>query len=495
MNSFDKIEQWGNRLPHPVFLFLWLALIVVVASFVASVAQVSYTLPSGEIQHVNNLLSANGIRTWLGGSVEAFIQFPPLGVVIIATIGIGLADASGLIAYSVQRLVNKTGYWQLTISIITLGILSNVIGAVGYIILIPLACQAYQAAGRPALAGLATAFAGAAGGSHATLFLTTYDVVISGITTSAAQLIDASYVVSPMANYFFMSASVLVLVFTGTVVSIRIVEKRLAQKQLLSSHLCNLPCLDIVSNKQSDRAMLAAGLVFVLCIAFFLLSTLLPGGWLSPREGQPLGRTEVIKALPVLIALTFGLSGLTFGWLSGSFKTERDLIKACQKSLSQLGLLLLIIFVASQLIYLFKLSQLSGLLAISISKLLVTTALPSTVILLLVVLLCAVLNLFIGSPVVQWSMMAPILIPSLFYAGIPLEVTQAAFRIGDSVTNIISPLFGYLGIVLATAQTYDENAKLGTLMSLMLPFSIAFLFVWTTLLLVWVYLLQWPLGV
>ncbi|MGL5389932.1 MAG: AbgT family transporter [Shewanella sp.] len=493
---FDHVERWGNRLPHPVFLFLLLSFTVMVVSYVAASAQLSYTLPGQDIQYVNNMLSLSGIRQWLGGSVKEFINFPPLGIVIIATIGIGLADSSGLISYSVQRLVNKTGKWQLTISIIALGILSNVVGAVGYIVLIPLACRAYQAAGRPPLVGLATAFAGVAGGTHATLFLTTYDVVISGITTSAAQLIDQDYSVSPLANYFFMSASVFLLVAVGASVSILIVEKRLTHIAVKGDEAAqNKPVDCEINNKKNDRAALIAGIVFFATTLFFILSAAIPGSWLAPYEGQSLARSEVINGLPIVIALTFGLSGVIYGYLSGSFQCEQDLIKACQKSLSQLGLFLLIIFVASQLIYLFKLSQLSGVLATSMSSMLIDVNLHPAFILLSVVLICALLNIFIGSPVAQWSMMAPVLIPSLFYVDIPLEVTQAAFRIGDSVTNIISPLFGYLGIILATAQDYNRDAKLGTLMSLMLPFSIAFLIAWTTLLLVWVYVLQWPLGV
>ncbi|CAK3147498.1 MULTISPECIES: AbgT family transporter [Vibrio] len=495
---FDKLERWGNKLPHPVFLFLWLSLIIIVTSFFTSNAQVSYTLPGGNIEHVNNLLSLEAVRTWLGGSVKEFISFPPLGVVIIATIGIGLADSSGLISYSVQRLVSKTGKWQLTVSIMILGILSNVVGSVGYIVLIPLACRAYQAANRPPLAGLATAFAGVAGGTHATVFLTTYDVVIAGITTSAAQLIDPTIIVSPLANYFFMSASVFALVLVGSFVSINIVEKRQSR---FACHYATpeqrfTDSYDFDNNKaaNNDKAMWAAAVVFVMVAVFVVLSTVLPNGWLAPYEGQPLGRSEVMRGLPIIIAVTFGLSGLAYGYLSGSFKCERDLLNACQKSMSQLGVFLLIIFVASQMIYLFKLSQLSGVLAMSMSSLVTEVQLHPAIILLLVVILCAFLNIFMGSPIVQWSMIAPVLIPSLFYVGIPLEVTQAAFRIGDSVTNIISPLFGYLGLILAAAQDYDKEAKLGTLMSLMLPFSLAFLLVWTTLLLVWVYVLQWPMG-
>lgn len=486
---FDKIERWGNKLPHPIFLFLWLSLIVIVISFFASKTQVSYILPGGSVAEVNNLLSGDAIRVWLGGSVNAFINFPPLGIVIIATIGIGLADSSGLISYSVQRLVNRAGKWQLTVSIMTLGILSNVVGSVGYIVLVPLACRAYQAAGRPPLAGLATAFAGVAGGTHATVFLTTYDIAIAGITTSAAQLIDPNISVSPFANYFFMSASVLVLVTTGSLISINVVEKRLSRLGRRGPTFTQS-----FTDKNNDKAMLIAASLFAIIAGFFVFSVALPNGWLSLNEGETLGRSEVMRGLPVLIAITFGLSGLTYGYLAGTFRCENDLVKACQKSLSQLGLFLLIMFVASQLIYLFQLSQLSGLLAMSMSNLVIEMQLHPALVLVLVVILCAFLNIFMGSPVVQWSMMAPVLIPALFYVGIPLEITQAAFRIGDSVTNIISPLFGYLGVILATAQDYDKEAKLGTLMSLMLPFSLAFLLVWTTLLLVWVYVLKWPVG-
>ncbi|MXR67706.1 AbgT family transporter [Shewanella sp. JBTF-M18] len=487
---FDSIERWGNRLPHPVFIFVWLSLLVAVLSFAASITELSYNLPGQETQYVQNLLSPKMIRQWLGGSVNAFINFPPLGIIVIVTIGIGLADASGLISYAVQRLVNKTGTWQLTTSILALGIISNVIGSVGYIILIPLACRAYQAAGRPPLAGLATAFAGVAGGTHATIFVTTYDVVISGITTSAAQLIDPEYVVSPLGNYFFMAASVVLLVVVGSIVSIFVVEKR---QQMMTNARSQREVITVTQT--NDKAMWVASGVFISIVTFFVFSAALSNGWLAPFEGQALGRSEVMRGLPVIIASAFGLSGITYGFLSGNFKSENDLIRGCQKSISQLGLFLLIIFVASQLIYLFKLSQLSGVLAVSINALVTHMSLHPALLVIVVVVLSAALNIFMGSPVVQWSVMAPVLIPSLFYVGIPLEVTQAAFRIGDSVTNIVSPLFGYLGLILASAQEYDKNAKIGTLMSLMLPFSIAFLFAWTTFLILWVYVLQLPVGV
>lgn len=491
---FNTIERWGNRLPHPVFLFLWLSLAVIVISFFAAQNQLHYTLPGSETQYVNNLLSLEGIRSWLGGSVKSFINFPPLGIVIIASLGIGLADSSGFIGYSVQRLVSNAGKWQLTVSVLTMGVLSNVFGPVGYIVLIPLACRAYQAVGRPPLVGLATAFAGVAGGTHASVFLTTYDVVIAGITTSAAQLVDPSYIVSPLANYFFMSASVIVLVLAGAFVSINVVEKRQEKQQ--NAYLATNSKITWVRDisARNDRAMIIAGAVLLSTIAFFVLSVALPNGWLAPHDGQPLSRSEVIQGIPMIIAITFGLSGLSYGYISGTFKNERDLINAFQKSLNQLGLFLSIIFVASQLIYLFKLSQLSGVLAMSMSSLVTDTRLHPALIVMLVVFLCALLNFFMGSPVVQWSVMAPVLIPSLFYVGIPLEVTQAAFRIGDSITNIISPLFGYLGLVLAAAHEYDEKAKLGTIMSMMLPFSLTFLLLWTAFLLVWVYVLEWPMG-
>ncbi|WP_417522404.1 AbgT family transporter [Marinobacter sp.] len=493
-NVFNTIERWGNRLPHPVFLFLWLSLAVIVISFFAVENQLHYTLPGAETRYVNNLLSLEGIRSWLGGSVKSFVSFPPLGIVIIASLGIGLADSSGFISYAVQRLVSKAGKWQLTVSVMTMGILSNVFGPVGYIVLIPLACRAYQAAGRPPLVGLATAFAGVAGGTHASVFLTTYDVVIAGITTSAAQLIDPSYLVSPLANYFFMSTSVIVLVVARNFVSINVVEKRQESRHHERSPTNDMAPIRAI-NAKNDRAMMIASAVLLFMIAFFVLSTALPNGWLAPNEGQPLSRSDAIQGIPVIIAITFGFAGLTYGYLSGNFKNERDLVNAFQKSLNQLGLFLAIIFVASQLIYLFKLSELSGVLATSMSSLVTATQLHPALILVLVVILCALLNFFMGSPVVQWSVMAPVLIPSLFYVGIPLEVTQAAFRIGDSVTNIISPLFGYLGLVLAAANEYDSKARLGTIMSMMLPFSLTFLFLWTTLLLVWVYVLEWPLGV
>nr|PMH89436.1 hypothetical protein BCU57_00870 [Shewanella sp. 10N.286.48.B5] len=186
---------------------------------------------------------------------------------------------------------------------------------------------------------------------------------------------------------------------------------------------------------------------------------------------------------------------MAFGLVSGKFRREQDIIKACEQSLSQLGLFLLIMFFASQLIFTFQLSNLAGLLAVNLSDMLAYFSIEGPLLVVTLVLFSAVLNIFMGSPVVQWSVMAPVFVPTLLLAGLPIELIQVAFRIGDSVTNIISPLFGYLGLILATAQQYHGSAKLGTLVSMMLPFSIAFLIMWTSLLLFWVYILDWPLGI
>ncbi|GLS89973.1 aminobenzoyl-glutamate transporter [Psychromonas marina] len=486
---FDRIEHWGNKLPHPVFLFILLTIFVIVLSCVGHYAGWHYQLPGQEQQFVQNLISPAALREWIGGSVEAFIRFPPLGIIVVAIIGIGLADSSGLIGYSVQRAVKQAGTWQLTATILLLGVLSNMVGSVGYIVLIPLACRTYQAAGRPALAGLATAFAGVAGGTHATIFMTTYDVVIAGISTSAAQLVDPAIIVSPLANYYFLAASVILLIMVGTLVSIKIVEPRLANIDINRTDDVILP------NTDDDRALLFTAIVFFSTLTLILVAAIHPDGWLSPAEGTMLGRSEVVKGLPVLVSFLFGISGLTFGWLSGTFKTEKDIIAACQKSLGQLGLFLLLIFFASQLIYVFKLSQISGFLAANFGAFAESFSIHPILLVLFVIISSAILNIFMGSPAVQWSMMAPVFIPTMLIAGLPVELTQVAFRIGDSVTNIISPLFGYLGIILATAQQYNPNAKIGTLVSMMLPFSLSFLLMWSVFLILWVFVFKLPLGI
>ncbi|PSW22071.1 AbgT transporter [Photobacterium sanctipauli] len=488
-SCFDKIERWGNKLPHPVSLFVLLTFFVMFLSCIGHYAGWSYQLPGQELQFVQNLLSPSAIRQWLGGAVYEFIRFPPLGIIVVAMVGIGLADSSGLISYSVQRAVKQAGTWQLTATILLLGVLSNVIGSVGYIVLIPLACRTYQAAGRPPLAGLATAFAGVAGGTHATVFMTTYDVVIAGISTSAASLISPDIVVSPLANYYFLASSVFLLIAVGSVVSIKFVEPR------LSKHYVQQKSDEVSPNRKNDRALFWSTFVFLGTLAAILIAAIHPDGWLRPEEGTLFAHSEIVKGLPILVSITFGLSGLTFGWLSGAFSSEKDIIEACQKSLSQLGLFLLLIFFASQLIYMFKLSQISGYLAVNFGNLVSSFAVSPILLVIAVITISAILNIFMGSPVVQWSMMAPVFIPTMLMAGIPIELTQVAFRIGDSVTNIISPLFGYLGIILATAQQYSSKAKIGTLVSMMLPFSLSFLVMWSSFLLLWVFYFELPLGI
>ncbi len=486
---FDWIEKWGNRLPHPIVLFILLTVVVLVISKFGSLLGWHYQLPGQPVASVEDLLSEFGLRAWLGGALQAFAAFPPLSIIIVAMIGVGIADASGLIGYAVQRAVRHAGTWQLTATIMLLGLLSNVAGAVGYIVLIPLACRAYLAAKRSALAGLAAAFAGVAGGSHASVFLTTYDVVLSGISTSAAQLVDPMVTVSPLANYYFLTASVGMLVLVGTWISIRVVEPRLAR------YSCTGFPIEVIPDTRHDKAMFSALGAAMLLVLMMVIATLHPSGWLTPSDPTMFARSEVIKGLPIIVSLTFALSGLVFGFMSGSFKGESDVIKGCQKSMERLGLFLVIIFFASQLIFIFQLSQLSGLLAVTLSELLAWLNVKGPMLVVGLITFSAFLNLFMGSPMVLWSLMAPVFVPSLMLAGLSVDLIQVAFRIGDSVTNIITPLFGYLGLILATAQQYEPKAKLGTLMSMMLPYSIAFFVMWSGLLLLWVYVFHLPLGV
>nr|WP_277869073.1 AbgT family transporter [Shewanella sp. 10N.286.48.B5] len=217
--------------------------------------------------------------------MKAFISFPPLGIIIIAMIGIGIADASGLIGYAVQRVIKHAGTWQLTSTILLLGVLSNIVGSVGYIVLVPLACRAYLAAGRSPLAGLATAFAGVAGGTHATFFITTYDIVIAGISTSALNLIHPKLSVSPLANYYFLSASVLLLVAVGTLVSIKIVEPRLSLSEQV-----NADNIAVKPSKENDRALKAAASLFVASIGLILFATLSESGWFSPCRSSTISK-------------------------------------------------------------------------------------------------------------------------------------------------------------------------------------------------------------
>lgn len=486
----NAIEAAGNRLPHPALLFAWMALAVLLVSAIAAWLGIGASHPvSGERIDVVNLLSGEGLRRVLGGTVENFTGFAPLGTVLVAMLGIGVAERSGLLATLLQRLVLAAPARLLTFFVVLAGVLSSLAADAGYVVLIPLAGLVFATSGRHPVAGIAAAFAGVSAGFSANLLIGPLDALLAGLSTEAAALVEPDYQVSAAANWWFIIASTLLISVVVTVVTERITEPRLQPAE------DNGPREDPhrPTNNEERRGLRAAGVV-TLVLAVLLLGALVPEqGPLRDPEGGGILRSPFFGNIVVIIALWAALAGAAYGRAAGTFSDASAVMRSMEQTMETMAVYLVLMFFAAQFVAWFGWTNLGLITAIGGSELLRALDPGTLPLLLIFVILAAGINLVIGSASAKWAVMGPVFVPMLYLLGISPEATQMAYRIGDSVTNIITPLMPYFALVLAFAQQYDRRAGIGTLIATMLPYSLALLLAWSGLLTVWV-LFDLPLG-
>jgi aminobenzoyl-glutamate transport protein len=492
LRILNHIEVVGNRLPHPTLLFIILAGLVLLISALASMAGLSVIHPqTNESIAVVNLLSAEGIQRILTNTVQNFTSFAPVGTVLVAMLGLGVAERSGLIGLLLQRSVSKARGHFLTFSVVFAGVMSSLAADAGYVVLIPLAALIFQAAGRHPLAGIAAAFAGVSGGYSANLLLGPFDAILSGISTEAAQLVSPGYDVSIAANYYFMVASAFLIAAVASVVTARWVEPRLrlisvsgvgdgTESDLKDSTEDNIS-ESTINNRKGLRAVGLFSLVFVSLI----LLGLLPEDGFLRGSGSIIG-SPFMKGIVVVIALYALITGWIFARFSRRWESNRELVTAMESSMAGMAGYIVLMFFAAQFVAYFSWSQLGLITAIEGAELLTRLELPPVILLIAFILVAATINLLVGSGSAKWALLAPVFVPMLMLTGIAPESTQVAFRIGDSVTNIVTPLMPYFGVVLAFAQKYRSDLGMGTMMAMMLPYSIGLLLMWSVLLAFWI---------
>lgn len=493
----DAIERVGNALPDPTSLFALSALAVIVLSGIAAQFDLSVAHPTtGEVIHPVSLLSVDGLHRILTGLVTNFTSFAPLGTVLVALIGIGVAEASGLIGAVMRLLVLKSPRALLTPVVVFCGVLSNAASEVGYVLLVPLAALIFKAAGRHPVLGLAAAFAGVSGGYSANFVLGTIDPLLAGLSQEAAQIIDPSYTVSPASNYYFMFMSTFLITALGWWVTEKLVAPRLEANGGAE--------LDGEGGEDADEAVkpLAAGekrglkFAFVALVLFtgLLLWGLLPGdGFLrDPVTGGVL-HSPFLKGIVAIIFFAGVGLGVAYGIGAGTVRSDRDVIKGMSQQMSTLGGYMVLVFFAAQFVAFFNWTNLGLIFAVEGAQVLKAAGLHQVPLLLSFILLSAVINLVMGSASAKWALMAPVFIPMFMLLGYPPELIQIAYRVGDSVTNVISPMMSYFALIIAFVQRYISRAGIGTLVSLMLPYSITFLIGWSIMFVVWL-MLGWPVG-
>ncbi|REH38944.1 aminobenzoyl-glutamate transport protein [Paraperlucidibaca baekdonensis] len=510
--SLDHLERLGNRLPHPTWLFVWLCFLVAIISAIAAGLDWQAPWPDGSrTVSATSLISLDGLRYILTSSITNFTQFAPVGSVMIAMLGLGLAERSGLLGGLLSGLVRLSGGRGLAFIVAFAGVLSSLAVDAGYVVIIPLAGLLFARAGLPPLAGIACAFAGVSAGFSANIAIGPVDAILAGITTEAARTVNPEANVAITANYYFIAASTLLVTLVISAVNAWLVQPRLqAAEQQLAAGALTQPDLDaqrispsaggnttVLADADTDhhlhRAGALAALLWTLLIACACLYALWPAdGALRGADGS-ISRSPLVQGIVVVIAFTAGVAGILYARFSGRWSRASDSVAAMEDTFKTLASYLVLMFFAAQFVAWFNWSQLGQLLAISGAEALAHTTLSATALLLLFLLATFIINLFIGSASAKWALMAPVFVPMLLLAGIPAESTLAAFRVGDSVGNIITPLMPYFAMVVAFAQRYQPAAGVGTLVALMLPYSLTLLVIWGGFLGLWLSL-GWPLG-
>ncbi len=484
----NAVEKGGNALPHPATLFAIFALLAIMFSWIGHVFEWQAVHPgTKETITTVNLISRPGLHRIILLMVKNFTSFAPLGIVLVAMLGIGVAEHSGLIAALIRLLVLSAPKRLLTFIIVFAGIMSNLAASVGYVLLVPLAGIIFIAVKRHPIVGMAAAFAGVSGGYSANLALGTIDPLLAGLSTEAAHIVDAAYEVNPTANYFFMFVSTFFIAFAGTWVTEKIVAPRFGEYK------------DGDNNEKLERlrpdekrGMLYAMIILLVITVIILAGTIPLNGFLRGPQGKLLN-SPLLKGIVAVLFITAGLMGLAFGIATGKYRNDTDVMNGMGESMKTLAMYLVLVFFAAQFVAYFKWSNLGLIIAIKGSNALSATNLGIIPLMVMFVILSGTLNLLMGSASAKWAILAPIFIPLFMFMGYSPELSQVVYRIGDSVTNIISPMMSFFALIIAFFQKYDKNARIGTVVATMLPYSFAFFIVWTLLLIIWI-LMGIPLG-
>lgn len=488
--ALDFIEWAGNKLPDPAILFLALLFIVWVFSAVLSPFDFGEIDPRNDQElRVVNLLTGERLAMFLTSMVSVFMNFAPLGVVLVAMLGIGAAEHSGYINVGLKKLLGFTPRYLLTPMLILVAIVSHTAADAGYVLVIPLGGVIFYAAGRHPLAGIAAAFAGVSGGFSANFIPSGIDPLLQSFTQEAAQLVDPNIMLNPLNNWLFTSLSSILIVLVGWYVTDKIVEPRLKNVELDPNDE-ELPKMETVTKKESRAFWFAtAAMVGFLGVLFV---------WAFPSDSplrDPDGNLTTFAAplmrsiVPIIFLVTV-VPGVVYGYLSGTFTSSKDLIQTMSKAMQSMGYYIVMAFFCALFIDAFGQSNIGILIALKGANFLEALQLPGQATIVGIIFLSAFVNLLVGSASAKWALIAPIFVPMLMQLGISPDLTQAAYRVGDSVSNIITPLLPYFPLIVVFCQRYVKTTGIGTLVSMMLPYSIIFLISWTIFLLAY-----WALGI
>lgn len=495
------IERTGNRLPDPVFIFLWLILAVVVISVIAQLAGLSAVHPTQQaadggplLIEASSLLSADNIQRLLVEMPRTFAYFHPLGMVLVVMLGAGVAERSGLFATAMRSAVRRAPLFLMTPAVGLIGMLGNVAFDAAYVVLIPLAGVIFAAAGRHPIAGIATAFAGVSGGFSANLIPGQLDALLFGITQEAAETIDPGWTANIAGNWYFIAAMTFIYLPVIWYITDRVIEPRL--------HPIGTPPSSATAGVVKDRdepvtemelkGLRAAGLAALVVILTWVALCFLPGRPLID-EGSQTPLQPFYQSLVAAFFILFLATGWAYGAVTGSVKSHRDVVRMMSEAMADMSYYLVLAFAAAHFVAMFNWSNLGLILAVNGAAVIQAAELPMAAMLCVIVLFTGMINLFIGSASAKWALLAPIIVPMFMLLGVSPEMSTAAYRVGDGATNIITPLMPYFPLILAFCQRWQQSFGLGSLAATMIPYSIWMMLTGLVMTAVWI-LVGLPLG-
>ncbi len=487
------VEVIGNKLPDPAILFLLLLFVTWIASAIMAPIQFSEIDPNtGEAIRIQNQLTGPALATFMARLVTTFTGFAPLGVVLVALLGVGVAEKTGFISTGLRLILGFTPKSLLTPMLILAAIVSHTAADAGYVLVIPLGGVIFYAAGRHPLAGISAAFAGVSGGFSANFIPSGIDPLLQGFTQSAAQIFDADRLVNPLCNWFFTGISSVLVIAVGWYLTDRVIEPRLRGTEV-DGDPEQMPKMEELSRKDrlgflAAMGALVLGLVALLVWAWPATSPLRsPGGELTAFTAP------LMQMMVPLIFVFFLIPGVVHGYVAGTVKSHRDIVAGMSDAMGTMAYYLVMAFFAAQFIAAFSSSNVGLLIALEGASFLRDLGLAPQATVVGIILLSAVVNLFVGSASAKWAVLSVIFVPMLMSLGISPELTQAAYRVGDSVTNITTPLMPYFPLVVVFCQRYVKKAGIGTVLSLMIPYTVTLLITWTVFLIGY-WLIGLPLG-
>lgn len=482
------VERVGNKIPNPFLLFVYLITVLMIASAVISWLNITAVNPSnGEIIHVKNLLSVEGIQWILPNVIKNFSGFTPLGSILALVIGAGLAERVGLLQSLMYKMASKVSARYASYMVIFIAFFSHISSDAALVVMPPLGALIFLAVGRHPVAGLLAAIAGVGCGFTANLLIVTTDVLLSGLSTEAAKAINPAVQVSVIDNWYFMAASVILLTIVGAVLTDKFVEPRLpVYRGERNDEMKKLTPLQ-------NRGLMASGiaaLVFIGLVALLVVPEAAP--LRNPKTGGIIPSPFIQGIVPLIILFFFVIS-VPYGMVTKQIRSASDVPDLLVDPMKSMAGFIVMIFPLSQFVAFFNWSNMGKFMAIGLTDVLENLGMTGIPAFLGLIFLSALLCMFIASGSAIWSILAPIFVPMFMLLGFHPAFAQIVFRVADSSVIPLAPMSPFVPLFLGFLQRYNKEAKLGTYYSLVLPYPIVFFVVWLLMLVGW-YLLGLPIG-